>query len=73
MLPSIDAMHLGHWQTAPLPVLPSTMHIKLDAPSITIRVAVLIQKKNPLVVTQLHFRVDLIYYIDRFHTNVQRL
>ena len=49
------------------------MHIKLDTPSITIRVAVLLQKKNPLVVTQLHFRVDLIYYIDRFHTNVQRL
>jgi hypothetical protein len=30
-------------------------------------------EKNPLVVTQLRFRVDLIYYIDRFHTNVQRL
>ena len=30
VLPSVDTTHLGHLQTAPLPVLQSTMRIKLD-------------------------------------------
>jgi hypothetical protein len=29
VLPSTDATHLGHWQTAPLPVLLSTMRNSL--------------------------------------------
>jgi len=30
LLPSVGATHLEHWQTPPVPVVPSTMHIKLD-------------------------------------------
>jgi hypothetical protein len=30
VLSSIDATYLGHWQTAPLPVLLNTMRMKRD-------------------------------------------
>jgi len=30
VLPSIDATYLGHWPTAPLPVLPCIMRMKRD-------------------------------------------